>query len=242
MEVPLVLLDLIKEAAPDVQRVVITSSLAAVGACEGGIADETAPLHPVSDYGRSKALMEEEVRRRMTLEDTPPITIIRPPAVYGPREADIYAFFQTVNRGIVPVVGGGDDAALTLVHVRDLVQGMIAAAESDRSVGETYFLGTDRPYSWNEIKEAATTALGKRALTIPVPEALIQPVGAVAEFVGRLTGTYPPLNREKAREIRHACKMCSSEKAARDFGYRSEVGLEDGITETIRWYRQEGWL
>lgn len=242
VEAPLLLLDLVGELAPDVSRVVITSSLAAVGACPTGIADEKTPLHPVSAYGRSKALMEEAVQRRRNEADFPPFTIIRPPSVYGPREADIYTFFQTVSRGIVPVVGSGSEPAVTLVHVRDLVKGMIAAAESDAAIGGTYFLGTDHPHSWNEIRDVATGVLGRKAVTVRVPERLILPVGAIAELAGRLTGSYPPLNREKAREIRHACKMCSSGKASRDFGYRAEVGLEEGIRETIRWYQQEGWL
>lgn len=242
VRMPLLLLDLVREMSQDVGRVVMTSSLAAVGACRSGVAVESTPLHPVSDYGRSKAMMEEALNRRMEKTDCPPVTIIRPPAVYGPREADIYTFFKTVSRGIVPIVGNGRMPAVTLVHVRDLVRGMIAAAESDSTVGETYFLGTDRPHSWEEVKATTVEALGRRAITVPVPEALVQPVGAAAELFGRLTGSYPPLNREKAREIRFACKICSSEKALRAFGYQAEVDLRSGISETIRWYREQGWL
>lgn len=239
---PLLLLDLIADENPDVRRVVITSSLAAVGACPGGVADEESPLHPVSDYGRSKALMEEAINRRIASGTSLPITIIRPPSVYGPREADIYTFFQTAARGVVPVVGSGHEPALTLVHVRDLVRGMIEAAGSERAVGRTYFLGTPEPVSWNEVKAATVRALGRRALTVPVPEWLVQPVGAAAEFFGKATGSYPPLNREKAREIRYACKICSSSRAEQDFGYRADTPLDAGIAETIEWYRAEGWL
>ena len=241
IDTPLLLLDLISEMSPDIDRVVVTSSLAAVGACGGGIADESSPLRPISEYGRSKALMEEAIRRRSS-RDALPITIIRPPAVYGPREADIFTYFQSVSRGIAPVVGNGSKPDITLVHVRDLVDGMIAAAESEAAAGETYFIGTDQPHSWNEVKAATTNALGRKAVTVPVPAPLVRPVGAVAELAGRLTGTYPPLNREKAREIRFACKMCSSTKALRDFGYSSRVGLTHGVAETIQWYRQQGWL
>jgi nucleoside-diphosphate-sugar epimerase len=75
-----------------------------------------------------------------------------------------------------------------------------------------------------------------------VPGVLVGAVGAVAEGLGALVGSYPPLNREKAREIRHACTMCSSQKAQRDFGYAQEVSLDDGVAATIAWYEDEGWL
>jgi len=77
---------------------------------------------------------------------------------------------------------------------------------------------------------------------VPVPPALVPTVGALSEWAGRLTGSYPALNREKAHEIRHACTMCSSTRAFADFGYREQVSLQEGIAETIAWYRTNGWL
>jgi nucleoside-diphosphate-sugar epimerase len=171
-----------------------------------------------------------------------PLVVVRPPAVYGPRETDILTFFQTVRRGICPVIGDGTQPDLSLVHVRDLVQGMIDAVASEATSGQTYFIGSEVPYAWNQVRDATAAALGRSVLTIPIPPALIEAVGAVAEVAGKLLGTYPPLNREKAAEIRHACKMCSSAKARRDFGYRPGIPLEDGIRETIAWYRAHGWL
>ncbi len=227
------------ETAPNVRRVLITSSLAAVGPYSGGMATEETPLNPISRYGRSKAEMEEAV---VPWHDRLPITVVRPPAVYGPREADIYTFFRTVSRGVCPVVGDAQTPDLSLVHVQDLVDGMIQAANAETSIGQTYFIGSERPYSWAEIKAATCAALGRKAMTIPVPPALLGVVGAVAEFGGRLMDQYPPLTREKAREIRYTCKMCSSEKAQSEVGYTPRIGLEDGIRETIAWYRTHGWL
>ncbi len=240
------LMGAVQQAAPGVRKVLVTSSLAAVGRCPGGAATEETPLDPVSRYGRSKAQMEEALKarhdRRQSYHEALPLTVVRPPAVYGPRDRDILAFFKTVDRGLCPVVGRGSREALSLVHVRDLARGMADCAEAEHTAGQTYFIGSERSYTWNEIKAAATDALGHGALTVPVPGALVGLVGAAAEAVGKLTGTYPPLNREKAREIRHACKICSVEKAKRELGYRQHVPLAEGVRETIRWYRQEGWL
>lgn len=241
------LLGAVKHAAPDLDRVLITSSLAAVGRCEQEVATEDVPLRPVSMYGRSKAQMEEALRDRPdttpeSYVDDLPLTIVRPPAVYGPRDRDILDFFQAVKRHVCPVVGGGSARSLSLVHVRDLAAGMVDAARHPNTVGETYFLGSERPYGWNEVKRAATSALDTWAVTVPVPGPLVGAVGAASEAWGVLTGTHPSLNRDKAREIRHACTACSIKKAQQDFDYRPSIALDEGVAETIQWYQSHGWL
>ena len=235
-------------AQPTPPRVLVTSSLAAVGPSDrlpdgsGKPRIETALLRPLSDYGKSKAAMERAIKTwQDTREEPLPLVVVRPPAVYGPREADIFTIFQTASRGLFPIVGDGRKPQLSLVYVRDLVHGMADALESDAAMGQTYCLGSARGYSWDEVREAALSALGKRALRLNVPKALVGPIGAVSEFVGRVTGRYPPLNREKAREAKEAW-ICSIEKARRDFGYVPETSLGDGMNETMAWYRAHGWL
>jgi len=239
------LMGAIQHAAPNVERVLVTSSLAAVGRHDGEVATEDAPLRPVSRYGKSKAQMERALHdpHDMTASywETLPITVVRPPAVYGPRDRDILDFFRAVQRHVCPVVGGGD-TTLSLVHVRDLAAGMVNASQAPAAERETYFLGGDALHTWNDVKAAAVDALDTWAVTVPVPGPLIGAVGAAAEAWGRLTGTYPPLNREKARELRYACTTCSSDKARRDFGYAPDVSLPAGVRQTIDWYRNEGWL
>lgn len=236
------LLEAVRRAGQGIRKTLVTSSLAAVGPCGGGVATEETPLRPISRYGRSKAEMERAVEAWTELHVDVPVVTIRPPAVYGPREADIYAFFRTVSMGLCPIVGSGKVPVLSLVHVRDLVRGMVDAAESTKTTGRTYFLGSEVYYSWRELKEAATNALGKGAWSVPIPPALIGAVGVAAEAVGRLIGRYPPLNREKAREIRETCKMCAVDRAREDFNYRQQVPLAEGVRETIAWYKAEGWL
>ena len=240
-------LEAVRQAAPRVKRGVIVSSLAAVGpsALHEGVAqplDEAAPLSPISMYGRSKATMEWAVENwRAKHPDAPAITVVRPPAVYGPREADIFTMIQTANRGVFPIVGDGEAPALSLVQVRDLVRGIADLAESPLAQGETYFVGSEVAYSWSEIRDAVVGALGKRAVTLNVPTKLVAGVGAVVEKVAGVFGHYPPLNREKAEEARHAW-ICSVDKAKRHVGYAQQVGLDAGMRETVAWYRSEGWL
>lgn len=233
------LLDVVAAGRTKPQRIVIASSLAVIGTGTDGIAAESTPLEPVSRYGRSKAQMEQIAAEYRT---DLPITIIRPPAVYGPRDEDIFAFFRAVDYGLCPVVGDPERPQLSLVHARDLVDGIVQSAHSPAAEGETYFVGSERPYSWSEIKDAACRALDHSAVTLRIPRPAVAWCGAAAEQFGRLTRTYPPFNRQKARELLHACKMCAVKKAKTDFEYRQRVSLEDGIADTIRWYKKEGWL
>ena len=240
------LMGAVRHAAPDVERVLVTSSLAAVGRCEADRATEAHPLRPLSRYGRSKAQMEKALHEAHDLPeahaDVLPITVVRPSAVYGPRDRDILDFFRAVQWHVCPVVGSGAEQALSLVHARDLARGLVDASLEPAAEGETYLLGSERPYAWNEVKRAATAALDTWAVTLPVPPVLVGAVGVLAEAWGSLTGTYPPLNRDKAREIRHACTACSVEKAHADFGYAPETPLDAGVRDTIDWYRRHDWL
>ncbi len=222
-------------ATAKISKICVASSLAVVGDSGEVLADESTPCEPVSMYGRSKLAMEHALAD-MDL----PMVIIRPPVVYGPRDRDLLTFFTAVNRGFCVVPRG--DPGLSLVYVRDLVRGIIEAAESPRTTGKTYYVGSRRIISWEELKVSSESALGKKSRMIQIPRSLTMPLGTLTELAGKLSRTYPALNREKAREILHATKQCLSRKAGDHFGYASQVSLNDGIKETIAWYRTQGWI
>lgn len=233
------LLTAIRKVVPDLLHLQVTSSLAAVGPSGESALLEDAPLNPLSRYGISKARMEVAIREYFA--DLSP-TIIRPPAVYGPREADIYTIIRTADKQrVFPIVGNPSRKVMSLVHVDDLVNGMIQASQTEASRGRTYFVGSQDIYSWGEIRDAVRDALGKRLLTVSVPPGLATAVGAIVESGAGLFGQYPALNREKAREG-CAAWVCSIEAAEKDFGYSQQVRLAEGMVETIAWYRENKWL
>lgn len=237
------LLEAVRESG-GVRRVLVTSSLEAMG--PNRVRPNGTPIpateadvpQPVSMYGLSKARMETAVETQFS---DLPVTIVRPPAVYGPREADIYEMIRGAARGLFPIVGDAETPRLSLVHVRDLARGMVDVLEAPEAEGETYFLGSEWGYSWQEVRAAVEAALGRKTLTLPVPGALMGAVGALAEGVGGFIGKLPPLTRDKAEATRHPW-TCSIEKARQEVGYAPRVGLVEGMTETVAWYRQRGWL
>lgn len=235
------LLDAVARYAPNVRRFLHVSSLAAVGpsASLDNPVDETTPLHPITSYGKSKSAAEEEVLARS--KDFP-VTIVRPPAVYGQRDTEILTFFQTVNKGIAPLIGF-DDKRISLIHGLDLARGIIEAAEAERAVGETYFISSNDFYSWEEVCAVTSGILNKkRMLTVRLPHALVFSIAGINGLLGKFAKKPPVLNFEKGRDITRRYWICSADKAKRDFGYRQEISLEDGIEQTIAWYRTMGWI
>jgi len=235
------LLDAIKRFNPGIKRYVHVSSLAVSGpsADEEHPITEEMPMRPITAYGRTKMAAEEVVNSHMNVI---PSTIIRPPAVYGQRDTAILTFFQTVQRGLMPLIGF-DAKKLSLVHVRDLARGIAEAAESHAAMGNTYNISSDEFYTWREVSQLTGSMLGKkRLLPIRIPHAIVLGIGAVSGFVGKMGSKPPVLDYEKGVDMIQRYWTCSTEKARADFGYRQQVSLEEGIRETVNWYQDMGWL
>lgn len=235
------ILNAVLRKAPSVQRFVHVSSLAAVGPASSlqHPVDEHTPYHPLTAYGESKRAAEEEV---LAERDNIPVTIVRPPAVYGPRDTAILTFFQTVNKGIAPLIGF-DDKHVSLVHSTDLSRGIVEAGESEHTVGKTYFISSEEFYTWRHVGNVTAQALNKSTvLPLRLPHTVVKTIAGISEFFGRFASKPPVLNYEKGVDMVQKYWICSVDNAKRDFGYRQQVSLEDGVAETVRWYAAQGWL
>jgi dihydroflavonol-4-reductase len=233
------MLDAVAAHNPGLRRFVQISSQTASGPSTGAapVTEDSLP-RPITTYGRSKLKGEEACAERRS---TIPITILRPPAVYGPRDKDVFEFFHTMSKGLQPMVGM-KEKFVSLIHVGDLVRGFVMAAESDAASGGTYFISSSRVYGWKEVGEISRRALGRNALRIRIPEAGVFAIAAVSEFFGLFSRKPVLINFEKARDMVQDYWTCDSSKAQRDFGYVQEITLEEGIKGTVEWYRSKGWL
>jgi dihydroflavonol-4-reductase len=224
-----------------VPKVVILSSLAAVGPSNGRPLSEADPMMPVTNYGRSKKAMEEMIARVAENAGQTSITIVRPPAVYGPREQDILTLFKIASRGVFPIVGDGSSTRLSVVHVKDLVRGMQLAARQHPTDLTTYFISGEPAVTWNDFRVATSRALGHKVRALKINATWVPKIAALVEKSAGLVGTYPALNREKAKEMVLEW-VCSTQKAHDELGFNPKVSLDEGIFDTVQWYKAHHWI
>jgi dihydroflavonol-4-reductase len=221
------------------KKFVLVSSLAAVGpARDGKPVDEDTKPAPITPYGRSKLAGEEAVRAVGDLLTT---TIVRPPAVYGPRDYGVFEFFKMINGGIFPMIGD-HEKRVSLVHASDLADGIILAGEMQAASGRAYFISSEDVYPMSEVADLIAKILGKRPRKFSIPKPVAYAAALAGEAISALTRKPPVINRDKVTDLSQSCWGCSIARAKRELGYRQQVPLEDGLRETVQWYKREGWL
>jgi dihydroflavonol-4-reductase len=233
------LLEAALEFKDSIKRFVILGSQAGAGPSlnEKPVTENDKP-HPITNYARSK--LEQEVLAKEYMEQLP-ITIIRAPAVYGERDTEIFIFFQTFSKGLFTTIGF-DGKLISLIHVTDLVKGILLAAENPGSAGETYFISSEKFYTWKEIGETTKKITQKKPLHVKVPHFIVYSIAAIAQFFALFSRKPATLNIEKARDLTRHAWICSTEKAVNDLGYHQEISIEEGIRRTVNWYKENGWL
>jgi nucleoside-diphosphate-sugar epimerase len=233
------LVDVILEQNIKLKRLIFTSSQAALGPSPSfKPIDETQGPQPLTFYGESKLKAQQYIEEHF---DKIPATIVIPSAVYGPRDTDVLEFFKTVKLGIIPHLQGREKYA-SLIHVKDLADGIISAVESSNSVGQSYFLANPKPYAWSEISRITLDYFGKRAVHVNVPLPLLQGVAFFTEVFSKMTKKPNIVSRQKIIEMKQDFWICTPAKAQRDFKWQAKIEIEDGIKETLSWYVANHWL
>ncbi|MDH5674783.1 MAG: NAD-dependent epimerase/dehydratase family protein [Myxococcales bacterium] len=228
-----------ERAHPGLSRFVHISSLTAYGPSDPDApVEEHHERRPVEHYGQSKLEAELAVE---AVGDRLPWTIIRPPAVYGPGDVDNFELFRLAERRL-NVFYGNRDSIFSSIHVDDLAAGIRKAAASEQSIGRGYFLCDGRPTTWGDFQARILEACGKRALTLYLPQLSLDISAFFGELMTRLDGKPRLFNRQKATMGKQSAWTCRSERARKDFDYAPRVQLEQGIAETLGWYRENGWL
>jgi nucleoside-diphosphate-sugar epimerase len=220
--------------APGAQ-LIFSSSLAAAGPSPFSRAlNETDAPNPVSPYGNSKLIAE-----RIVEESGLRFAIVRPPAVYGPRDSDILAAFRMASRGIAFRLAPSEQQ-LSMIHVEDLVRGLFQALNNDGQ--GTYYMTDGMIHTWASIMDSISRAVGARPRVIGIP-------AGVADFISRserlrasIMGSKPLLTPGRIVELTQGNWTCDDTFARLDIRYESHVALPEGMRLTAEWYRQAGWL
>lgn len=233
-------------------RLMLLSSLSAAGPprIERAFRDETDPPRPISHYGRSKRAGEIAVQQRA---DRLPVTVIRPGIVYGPGDPKVAALFQAIHRTRVHFVVGFQTPRLSLIHVDDLVDLAIRAAEKGETVAHHpdgdyssrgYYLACDdrdHPTYW-QFGQRIATALGHGVFVWPLWRWVGRTVGFVSQTVLKPAANRNLLTLDKVREATAWSWACSGAKARGDLGFAPRLSLDERLRDTAAWFREHDWL
>ena len=226
--------------AEPVRRVVLVSSQAAAGPAESAERPvrEDDPPRPVEAYGQSKVEAEQATRRYAS---TLPITIVRPAAVYGPRDTDFLDIFKQATKRIA-VYAAPRDQLMSIVHVRDLVNAILLAADAPVAKGRTYFVGSDAPVSWGDLYAAIAILSGTRSRELQLPAPVLGLAGRAGSAFSLLTGRAVLLNVNKVALAGPKWWVCDSSRIRDELGWTAQTSVQTGLRETYLWYQREGWL
>ena len=222
------------------KRFVLISSQAAAGPATSDTSPvtEAEPPNPIEDYGLSKLEAELLLHDAKHPFDH---TIIRPSAVYGPRDVDFLALFKQLKSGL-GIYPGNKDSYVSAIYVEDLVQGILDAATAERSKNQTYFLTREISLTWRQIYKIISMIWERKLLEINLPFGLVALAGNLGDVYSKITGQITVMNSKKIDLARPKYWVCSAEKAMKDFGFEPKTPIEDGLKQTFDWYKQAGWL
>lgn len=187
----------------------------------------------LSTYGASKARAE-------TLVEACGLdwSIVRPPAVYGPRDIDMLDLFRAAKMGVVPLPPGG---ATSIIHADDLARLLIALAlhKGRRSIYEPDD-GREGGWSHKELAQAIGHAVGKKSVFAPhLPKALLSMAAGADKL---LRGDKAKLTHDRVGYMAHPNWVSRwDRKVPRDV-WEPRITGEEGLKSTAEWYRHEGWL
>jgi nucleoside-diphosphate-sugar epimerase len=233
------LLEVVIENNIKLKRFVVVGSLTATGPSkDGNPINENSPSNPITTYGKSK-LEEEKVA--LSYKEKIPITICRAPAVYGERDTEIFIYFKTFSKGLTTLIGF-DEKKLSLIHAKDLVEGIYLASQSERAIGEIYFISSEEFYSWDQINRITADILNKKPIVIRVPHFVVYLIASLAQFLSLFSSNAATLNIEKAKDLTQRYWICDTSKAKKHFGYKQKISIQEGIKRTTDWYKEQGWI
>ncbi|MGA3122980.1 MAG: NAD-dependent epimerase/dehydratase family protein [Polyangiaceae bacterium] len=225
--------------AAGVTRVIVFSSISAMGVQLDTTLDEDSPCRPKTPHEIAK-YESEQVALESGRRGGVPVVILRPSQIYGPGDvrSEIPKLLRLARLGLVPLFGGGS-GRVPWVFVSDVVDATLSAADRPAAVGRTYIVSDAESYRFADVVHAMARSLGRERGGIAVPRAIAEPAIAAVERAMLAFGRDPVFTRHRLRSIM-GHRSVSIERARRELGYVPRVGLLDGIERTVRWVADQG--
>ncbi|MBV9373753.1 MAG: NAD-dependent epimerase/dehydratase family protein [Alphaproteobacteria bacterium] len=223
-----------------VERIVYTSSVATLGLISGGSADEATPSsisEMIGPYKQSKFAAEELVRDLFHQRGLP-VVIVNPSTPVGPHDVKPTPTGRLIVEAACGRMPAFVDTGLNIVHVDDVAEGHLAAADKGQ-IGERYILGGENMALAEILAEVAST-VGRRPPRLRMPHRMLFPVAFGAEVAARVTGREPFVTLDGVRMSRKKMYF-SSEKASRELAYAPRPARQ-AIADAVAWFAANGYL
>ncbi len=229
-----------RAAQAGVQRFIHFSSTAAMGLPRwGSYIDESEQCNPKTPYQQSKYASETvvlEVGRRSRMD----VIVLRPCMVYGPGATDQFLkLCKLTQKGLFWQLGRKPNL-MPIVHVSDVAQAALLALEKGTG-GQVYLIASNRSESTDDIRRVILSALGIQRLPIALPVPLAKCGAFFLETFASWLHVEPPITRKNV-ESTIANRIFSIEKAKAELEYNPQVPIDNGISETVAWYRRHGYI
>lgn len=187
----------------------------------------------LSDYGWSKRKAEEVVQ-----ESGLDWTIVRPPAIYGPRDREILELFRAARWRFLPMPPLG---RASMLHVDDLARLLLALVPGGEASQRIYEPDDGQPQGWahHELAQSIGAAVGKRVWAPHVPGGVLH---AAARLDRLVRGDRAKLTPDRASYMSHPDWVSDPVRAVPPGLWQPQIETSDGLRETAHWYRAAGWL
>lgn len=220
-----------------VSRFVHGSTIGVYGGRPGETVTDDSPLEPTNIYGRTKLEGEHLV---LAQRERVSVVLARISETYGPGDRRLLKLFRGIAKGRFFLVGNGENLH-HLIYIDDLVDALLLAAAAPVPSGDTFVLAGPRPVSTREMVQQVARELGVSPPRVRVPLPVLLRTADLMEGMMRPLGVQPPLHRRRINFFLTSFAF-SGERARASLGFIPQVGLEQGVRQTARWYLESGLL
>lgn len=235
-------LEAVKARGDRIERVVVTSSVAAIG-----VSKTPEPLDENAEWRLDDSEIYIVAKRRaeelaLSMANEVPLVVVDPCGVFGPGDSKPTPSGQLVVRYLnwrAPMKFPATPGGISVVDVDDVCQGHLAAMDKGR-LGERYILGGEN-LTFTQILETMASITGLPGPGKPAPQGLVELLGRGMQLVARVTGGEPEFTYKMTRDFYSGFMWASSAKAERELGYKHRPARKT-LARAIRWYLDNGYV
>lgn len=227
-----------KTKLDNLKKIIFISSLAAQG--PGPDEDLTTAItatnkpKPVCNYGKSKLLAENYI----ISNSSAPYIILRPTAVYGPRDTDCIQCFKLIQNGI-EIHLGFKESFTSFIYVKDLAKIIALLSHNATLNNKTYIVSDNKSYSHTDFLNTIKTTLHKNTVKIRCPLTIVFLIATFGTIIGNLFNRRILLNREKYFILRERNWQAIDLALTKDLNFCEFHSLADGVLETAKWLNKK---